>query len=137
MMPSILTCLLGKRLCEDPIRDDHWTLRKLSASLIAFICHTFSNTYEVLIPRIIKTLTKTLLDSEKPLTSHYGAIVGLTSLGSQSIEVSLIPKMEGYINALAPTTDQERNDPHRELEITKCYEALKVITFLYFYRKLQ
>src|SRR5262245_22559211 len=37
LMPPILTCLLGKRVCSLPT-DDHWSLRDTAASLVALVC---------------------------------------------------------------------------------------------------
>jgi hypothetical protein len=37
LIPSVLTCLLGKRLCAKPT-EDHWELRDFSAQLLKIIC---------------------------------------------------------------------------------------------------
>ncbi len=77
LMPCILTCLVGKRLCGTPT-EDHWTLRNFAAYLISTICKRYGNNYSTLQPRITKTLVRALLDPGKPLTTHYGAIVGIS-----------------------------------------------------------
>lgn len=38
LLPSILTCLVGKRLCMEP-DEDHWSLRDYAAELIQLICN--------------------------------------------------------------------------------------------------
>ncbi len=42
LMPPILTCLVGRRLCENP-NEDHWELRDYAASLVALICLRYSS----------------------------------------------------------------------------------------------
>jgi transcription initiation factor TFIID subunit 6 len=100
LMPPILTCLLGKRLCEDPEREPHWSLRRDAAELVAYVCGTFGQAYQTIIPRVTKTMAKTLADGEKPLTSHYGAVVGLTALGPLTVESVILPILHDYLGAL-------------------------------------
>lgn len=123
MMPPILTCLLGKRLCEDPATDDHWTLRRLAATMVAYVCGTFGHAYDVLVPRVLKTMTKTLGDVDKPLPSHYGAVVGLMALGVQTVEAAILPNVRAYMDVLRPVQVAEAS-PLRVLEAGKCSEAL-------------
>jgi transcription initiation factor TFIID subunit 6 len=123
-MPPVLSCLLGKRLCEDPEKDDHWSLRDRCAIITHDLCRKFGNSYSTLIPRITKTMIKTLLDPQKPLSSHYGAIVGITSIGPHAVETLLIPHMTSYLEALSGgnMTDEEQPTP---AEVSKCKMALK------------
>ena len=37
-MPPVLTCVVGKQLCRNPLTDDHWSLRDLAATTVAVIC---------------------------------------------------------------------------------------------------
>ncbi|KAJ2758267.1 histone H4-like TAF Taf6, SAGA complex subunit, partial [Coemansia nantahalensis] len=80
LVPSLLTCLVSKRLCES-YAEDHWSLRDGAAEQIAEICQSFGQSYHTLKTRIARTLLRAFLDPTKPLTTHYGAIVGLTKLG--------------------------------------------------------
>jgi len=94
LLPSVLTCLVGKRLCQSP-DEDHWSLRDYSAELVMNICDRYANEYTSLQPRITKTLSDALRQHSKPVTTHYGAVVGLSSLGKEVIEpllLSIIPK---------------------------------------------
>jgi transcription initiation factor TFIID subunit 6 len=45
-------------------------------------------------------MAKTLADGEKPLTSHYGAVVGLTALGPLTVESVILPILHDYLGAL-------------------------------------
>lgn len=78
-MPSILTCLLGKSLCTSP-QQDHWSLRRLCAELIGIINRQYSSAYHTLQSRLTRTLLHTFLDPQKPRTSHYGAICGMSCM---------------------------------------------------------
>lgn len=95
LMPPILTCLVGKNLSDNPM-SNHWELRDFAATLVALICKRYfpvhclflllildryGTTYHTIQPRITKTLTHALQDFSKPLTTHYGAIVGIAALG--------------------------------------------------------
>lgn len=127
-MPPVLTCLLGKRLCEDPAREPHWDLRQEAAQLIGYICRTFGDAYTTLIPRVSKTLMKTLLDGEKPLASHFGAIVGIAALGQNAFVSLLLPILPDYLAALHPELRHQMTDSDTEevkrMEIAKVYDAL-------------
>uniref|UniRef100_A0A6B2L140 TBP-associated factor 6 n=1 Tax=Arcella intermedia TaxID=1963864 RepID=A0A6B2L140_9EUKA len=122
LMPSIFTCLVGKRLCEDGSAD-HWGLRDYASKLIALICNKFGKSYKDLQPRTTKTLVQTFLDPTKPLTSHYGAIVGLSALGPHCVQLLLIPNIAAYIKLLEPKLNQD-SDVVLHNEATKCYSAV-------------
>ena len=46
-MPSVLTCVVAKRLYEKPT-DDHWAVRDAAADVVADICRKFSTDYQKL-----------------------------------------------------------------------------------------
>jgi len=121
LMPPILTCLVGKTLCENP-SDNHWELRDFSAELVAKICNKFGDVYANLQSRITKTLTHALQDVTKPLTTHYGAIVGISSLGYRSVELLLLPYVAEYMKLLAP--EQQSDNQIKKLEAQRCYQAM-------------
>lgn len=120
LMPSILTCLLGKRLCNNRA-EDHWSLRDAAAQLVADICERFAG-YPNLQPRVTKTLLQALLDPAKPLTSHYGCIQGLVALGPHVVDLLLLPHVEAYVHVLQPTLHGD-NAP-LAAEAQRCYDAL-------------
>lgn len=121
LMPPILTCLVGRRLCENP-NEDHWELRDYAASLVALICLRFGKAYTNLQPRITKTLINAFLDLSRPLTTHYGAIVGLSSLGHYVTQLLILPNLKSYLTLLEP--ELNGTNAIRRLEAKKCYGAL-------------
>jgi transcription initiation factor TFIID subunit 6 len=73
---------------------------------------------------VTRTLAKTLSDPEKPLTSHFGAIVGLTALGPMAVQSILIPVLPAYLRALGIEGTPMDGGEQLPLETRKCYEAL-------------
>lgn len=120
LMPPVMTCLVGKKLCSKPT-EDHWSLRDRSAAIVSLICNKFSGTYTNLKPRISKTLLHAFLDTSKPLCTHYGGIVGLAALGPYTVQVLVLPNVSAYMKILQP----ELTVPgRRSVEARKCYDAL-------------
>ncbi|KCV69281.1 hypothetical protein H696_03716 [Fonticula alba] len=60
LMPAILTCLVGKTLCADPAKDDHWSLREAAADVVKTIIVKYGRAYHTLQPRISRTLRTAL-----------------------------------------------------------------------------
>jgi transcription initiation factor TFIID subunit 6 len=116
LIPAVLTCLVGKRLCDSPT-ENHWQLRDHASELVALICHRWGREYATIQPRIVKTLVHAFLDVKRPLTTHYGAIVGLSRLGPQTRQLLLLPNLDRYFRYLIPAMEQidntiKRNEAH-------------------------
>lgn len=94
IMPTLLSCLLGKRLCENPTMEDHWTLRDRCSVIISDVCRRFGSAYATLLPRCAKTMGKTLLDTNRNACCHYGALIGISALGPRLIEIFIIANAE-------------------------------------------
>lgn len=123
IIPSTLTCLVAKKLGDNAASQEHYALRDFAASLLGLICQRFGDVYHTLKPRITRTLLKAFLDNKKPFTTHYGAIIGLTTMGKEVIRVLILPNIKLYellikdeINSTEPTL--------KKMEATKCLEAL-------------
>ena len=99
LMPAVLTCLLGRRLCASPL-EDHWTLRQQAAGLVRIILERFRNKYADLQPRVCKTLVDALNDAKRPLSTHYGALIGLQELGPLVVHSLVVPHMPAYLAKL-------------------------------------
>ena len=96
VMPAVLTCLVGKRLCASPL-EDHWTLRHTAAGHVRTILSRYRDKYESLQPRVCKTLLDALNDGRKPLSTHYGALIGLGALGPMVVHSLLMPHLPTYL----------------------------------------
>jgi hypothetical protein len=84
----------------------------------------FGKAYTNLQPRITKTLINAFLDLSRPLTTHYGAIVGLSSLGHYVTQLLILPNLKSYLTLLEP--ELNGTNAIRRLEAKKCYGALLV-----------
>lgn len=123
LLPAIITCLVGKRLCSKP-NQNHWALRDYSASIIRRICARFGPSYTSLQGRITRTLVDALDAPKRPLTTHYGAIVGLASLGPIVVDDMLSPRLEEYSRKVLAVLDNPTQKPIRRMEAGKVYGAL-------------
>ena len=101
LMPGIVTCMVAKRLGANP-DEDHWSLRRAAAEVMALVCRTFGDAYPTIQPRITRTLLRALLDASKPPSTHFGAVVGLSALGSRVTRLLLLPNLEAYLATLDP-----------------------------------
>uniref|UniRef100_A0A7S2XER1 TAF6 C-terminal HEAT repeat domain-containing protein n=1 Tax=Lotharella oceanica TaxID=641309 RepID=A0A7S2XER1_9EUKA len=129
LLPSIMTCLVARRLCKK-FYEDHWSLRDFAAELIAKICKQFGSTYPDLQPRIAHQLIGAFNDATKPLTTHYGAIVGLTALGDRVVEKTLLRHLDNYLDLLnrvfnkQSSKEQRARELQQSVEARRCYGAL-------------
>jgi len=127
-MPSILTCLIAKRL-GDPQKStarETYALRDLAASLLSHVLKRYSSSYSTLKPRITRALLKAYLDNKKPFTTHYGAIVGLRVMGREVVRSLLVPNLRLYAEVvLAPALGEEGNISVRE-DAENVFDAIMV-----------
>ncbi|KAJ8749205.1 hypothetical protein K2173_018678 [Erythroxylum novogranatense] len=124
LMPSIVTCLVAKRL-GNRFADNHWELRDFTSKLVASICKRFGHVYISLQTRLTKTLVKAFLDPKLSLTQHYGAIQGLTALGTNVVRLLILPNLAPYLQLLEPKMliDKQKNEMKR-FEAWRVYDAL-------------
>jgi len=122
LMPSILTCVVGRRLSEHS-SEDHWELRDFAASLVAHVCQTFGRSYATLQPRVTKTLLQAFLEPNKPLPTHYGGIRALAALGPQSIGLFIVPNCATYVRTVLQK-ELRSEDPQRQRDAGKVRGAL-------------
>jgi len=142
LIPAVLTCLVGKRLCENPA-ENHWALRDFCAGLIAFICNRYGREYATIQPRITKTLAQAYMDPKRPLTTHYGAIVGfvlasivpphtrltiskcsLSRISSHTRQLVVLPHLPQYMELLKEALNSD--NVIKRSEALMCHSALLV-----------
>ncbi|GAU31263.1 hypothetical protein TSUD_153380 [Trifolium subterraneum] len=124
LMPPIITCIVAKRI-GNRLSDNHWELRDFSANLVALICKRFGHMYHNLQPRVTKTFLHSFLDPTKALPQHYGAIKGITALGSRLVRLLILPNLEPYMHLLEPEMqlEKQKNEIKRQ-EAWRVYGAL-------------
>lgn len=126
-MPSILTCLVAKRL-GDPLKNtskETYQLRDFAASLLKRVLERFSTSYSTLKPRITRALLKAYLDNKKPFTTHYGAIIGLSMMGREVVRTLVVPNLKIYTTHLLEPALNDGDMSSRE-DAEKCLEAIMV-----------
>ncbi|XP_009767287.1 transcription initiation factor TFIID subunit 6-like [Nicotiana sylvestris] len=137
LMPSILTCLVAKRL-GNRISDNHWELRDFSAKLVALICKRHGHMYHNLQPRVTRTLLHAFLDPTKALPQHYGAIQGLAALGPGVVRLLVLPNLEAYLQLLEPEMQLEKQkNEMKRLEAWRVYGALMCAAGLCMYERFK
>jgi hypothetical protein len=119
-----MTCLLHKYLCESPL-EDHWAVRELAAEVLSRICKRYGSYYVHLQTQISDTLIKAILDTSKPLTTHFGAIMGIFKLGAHVSTILLIPILKSYLTVLLATSSKENKIKYKEAQ--KCIELLTTV----------
>ncbi|KAI9316443.1 hypothetical protein BX666DRAFT_1950782 [Dichotomocladium elegans] len=125
LIPPIITCLVGRTICENPSQD-HWSVRHRAAALIASICRQYGSAYHTLQPRITKTLLRAFLDPARPLTTQYGAIIGLDEMGIEVTSVLMMPNIKFYAECCLQNS-LENGNPQRKQDALKCREALVTV----------
>lgn len=95
ILPSVITCVVGKSVDDE--------IRRVAAEVVKYVFDNFSTAYKTLAPRIINTLNKAWLDSEKSEATQYGALFCLSILSNHVVETVIKPKADSYI--------QEINNP--------------------------
>ncbi|TMW68467.1 hypothetical protein Poli38472_005935 [Pythium oligandrum] len=131
LLPSILTCVLGQQLCENPA-DDHWALRKYAAQLVAQICQRYGETYEKIQARVAKTYHQAITDPECPFITQYGALHGMMYLGPLVLENLLFPNLEQYLKRLQPALSSSNANVVERLEAQNCLGILVHASGMYF-----
>ena len=127
-MPSILTCLVAKRL-GDPSKSSisqTYALRDFAASLLSLVLQRFSASYSTLKPRITRALLKAFLDNKKPFTTHYGAITGLRVVGKEVVRTLVLPNIKIYGEMVLQLAFSDEGDISQREDAERCLEAIFV-----------
>ncbi|KAJ5620879.1 Transcription initiation factor TFIID complex 60 kDa subunit [Penicillium lagena] len=115
LVPSILTCLIGRQLGGATDLDEQFALRDLAASLLGLIAKKYSHSSHMLKPRLVRSCLKNLLDPSKPFGAHYGAIIGLHAVGgAEVVRVLILPNLSEYSKLLADGLEDSARRPAAE-----------------------
>ncbi|KAJ5099606.1 Transcription initiation factor TFIID complex 60 kDa subunit [Penicillium argentinense] len=115
LVPSILTCLIGRQLGNTPDLAEQFALRDLAASLLGHIAKKYSHSSHMLKPRLVRSCLKTFLDPSKPFGSHYGAVIGMQAVGgAEVVRVLIIPNLSDYAKLLSDGVEDSARRPAAE-----------------------
>ncbi|KAL7713831.1 Transcription initiation factor TFIID subunit 6 [Entamoeba marina] len=93
VFPVILTLVVTKQIGTDPL-DDHWLVRSQAARLVKDLRDKYSDKYGRLNARLLQTYLQAITDPNKPLTTQYGGIVGISEMGYRAVFHLLVPAMK-------------------------------------------
>ncbi|CAI7669818.1 unnamed protein product [Penicillium pancosmium] len=115
LVPSILTCLIGRQLGGAADLAEQFALRDLAATLLGLIAKKYSHSSHMLKPRLVRSCLKAFLDPSKPFGAHYGAVIGMQSVGgSEVVRVLIIPNLSDYSRLLSDGIDDSARRPAAE-----------------------
>ncbi|KAL5008417.1 hypothetical protein ScPMuIL_013998 [Solemya velum] len=96
LVKGVMYCVTEPLAASINPTNDHWVLRDYAARLLGQIVHCWSSPVNHLRYNTVKTMKEVLYDHTKPFCSHYGAVMGLLSLGYQCLEDVLVPHLSSY-----------------------------------------
>lgn len=102
LIPSVSTCIVSRQLCMRPELDNHWALRDFAARLMAQICKNFNTSTNNLQTRVTRLFSKALQNEKTQLSSLYGAIAGLSELGTEVIKVFIVSRLKFVSDRIEP-----------------------------------
>nr|XP_018897545.1 PREDICTED: transcription initiation factor TFIID subunit 6 [Bemisia tabaci] len=105
LIPSVLTCIVSKQLCMRPELDNHWALRDFASRLMTQICKHFHTSTNNLQTRVTRIFSSALQNIETPLPSLYGALQGLSELGTEVIKVFILPRVKTVADRIESCLD--------------------------------
>eukprot|EP00051_Salpingoeca_urceolata_P016279 m.215330 g.215330 ORF g.215330 m.215330 type:complete len:440 (-) comp18634_c0_seq5:58-1377(-) len=120
VMPSVITCVVGKKLGDYPTEQNHWQLRDVAATLVAAICAKYANQYNEIQARVTKTLVKKFLSADTSLPTQYGAVKCLAQLGHRVVSMFLIDNIAAY----RPFLEKKLGDPVTKPDAERIFAAL-------------
>ena len=94
LIPSILSCLMNRYLCQRPESEDHWSVRDLAAKIVALICKKYSNSVNNIQTRVTRIFSQALGNTTQGLAVHYGAMMGFAELGQESVLACVVPRLK-------------------------------------------
>ncbi|XP_064600428.1 TAF6-like RNA polymerase II p300/CBP-associated factor-associated factor 65 kDa subunit 6L [Liolophura sinensis] len=96
LVQAVLYCMLEPLAASINPLNDHWFIRDYAARLLAQIIQRWKTPVNQLFQSSLQALKDALHDLAKPSCSHYGAVMGLLSLGPQVVEDTIIPHLPNY-----------------------------------------
>lgn len=94
---------------------EQFALRDLAASLLGLVANKYSHSSHMLKPRLVRSCLKTFLDPSKPFGAHYGAVIGMQTVGGpEVVRVLLVPNLAEYSKLLSDGIEDSTRRPAAE-----------------------
>ncbi|CUM48208.1 unnamed protein product [Debaryomyces tyrocola] len=130
LMPCILTLLLAKRIgpiikdnSSNEVLKNQLAVREFAAILLEHIIKVYGSSYSTLKPRVTRTLLRALLDSSKPIGTHYGALLGLKNMGNEVVKLVLIGNLKMWCKLVVD--EGNKNDSEKEILLNTSLDILR------------
>ena len=85
LVQAVVYCMIEPLAASINPLNDHWALRDYAARLLAQVIVDWDSSVNNLLEQNTICLQEVLYDLSRPFSSHYGAVMGLVSLGMQVI----------------------------------------------------
>lgn len=85
-----------------PELDNHWALRDFAARLMSQICKNFNTSTNNLQTRVTRLFSSALQNEKTQLSSLYGAVAGMSELGTEVIKVFIVPRLKFISDRIEP-----------------------------------
>ncbi|KAF8353975.1 taf-6.1 [Pristionchus pacificus] len=109
ILPSLLSCMIGKNLCLRPDKDNHWALRDYSAKTLVDILHR-KETDQSLRQRIVDVLRKTFMDTSSTYGQIYGTLFVINEVMNINERYEIYNRFVDIMNACHPSAVQSQGD---------------------------
>ncbi|KAH9463354.1 hypothetical protein MJO28_008496 [Puccinia striiformis f. sp. tritici] len=130
ILPSILTCLLSSSFPSASLADElEREIRCTAGSLLKSQLNRYQHSYPTLRTRILKTLTKSLIDPQSTDRNQLGAIIGVKSLGLEATKTVLSQNIKAFGESLDLGLSEGKLDQSRVDNLIK--ETLKIMSQAY------
>lgn len=114
VLPTLLTAIVARRLGPAG-SETHWALREEAARALALLCARYGPRYDSLLPRVQRTLVRTLSGEggkggakKGTLAARHGASLGLATLGPRSVRGLLLPHVVSLLRDVAGRPEETR-----------------------------
>lgn len=119
LIPALSSCTISKQLCQRPDTDNHWALRDFAARQLSLLCRSYNTVTNSIQERITNIFSSHFLKNFNQLSTHYGTIVGLGELGSETVKLFVLPYVKLEADRLASTLDNSLGNSIGSLNATE------------------
>lgn len=135
LMPCILTLLLAKNIGSsvNNLSDEEsqemlkrqLVVREFAGILLKHIITVYGSSYSTLKPRVTRTLLRALLDSSKPIGTHFGALLGLKNLGNEVVKLLLVGNLKMWYSLVV---EEKSNQFEKDILTNSALDCLKELS---------
>ncbi|KAF8383428.1 hypothetical protein PRIPAC_72570 [Pristionchus pacificus] len=122
LLPSLVSCMIGRQLCMRPEVDNHWALRDFSAKTLVALINAFDK-IPALRLRVYRTLRKTFDDPNSNYGQMFGCVYALNEIMTHQERYECYHRYVDLTNACHPSACTGLT-PESKAEAGKLYQQL-------------